>query len=237
MAVKPRLFYSYSHKDESFRGALVRTLALLRRRDHLVDWSDRKILPGQQIGTTIRKEIDSANIVVFLLSPDFLSSDACIEEWERSRTTGTQDRLRFRVPIILRPCAWQDLLCEDDIKALPVDGKPISTYDQQDIAWQEVYEGIKSVVDRLRRTFTPRPSFLEGIERTDLTSQSDIQLSQVFVQLTLSRVRDQDSKTGTVIEDKIDRTDKLLSQRKCLIHGPNMSGKTSLAKAYLFDAS
>lgn len=228
--VKPKLFYSYSHKDERFREALEQTLALLKRRDHLTDWSDRRILPGQPIGNAIRKQMDSADIVVFLLSPDFLASDACLEEWERSRNTDTPDRLRFRVPIILRPCAWQDLLGSDDIKALPIDGKPISAYGKPDTAWHEVYEGIKSVVDRLRRTFTPKPSFLKDLERTDITSQSDIQLSQVFVQLTLSRVRDQDDDTGTLIEDKINRTDRLLSQRRCLIHGPDMSGKTSLAR-------
>lgn len=228
--MKPKLFYSYSHKDERFREALEKTLSLLKRRDHLTDWSDRKILPGQPIGSAIRRQIDSADVVVFLLSPDFLSSDACLAEWQRSRAADTTDRLQFRVPIILRPCPWKELLGHDDIKALPVDGRPISRYSQQDIAWQEVYDGIKSVIDRLRHTFTPRPTFLKGLERTDVTAQSDIRLSQIFVQLTLSRVRDQDGDTGRLIEEKIVRTDKLLSQRRCLIHGPDMSGKTALAR-------
>lgn len=229
-AIKPKLFYSYSHKDEPFREALERTLALLRRDGHLTDWSDRRILPGQAIGNAIRKQIDSADIVVFLLSPDFLASEACLEEWERSRSADETGRLRFRVPLILRPCAWHDLLANDDIKALPLDGRPISNYGDRDAAWQQVYGGIKALVDQLRRTFTPRHTFIGGIERTDLTSQSDIQLSQVFVLLTLSRVRAQDEDTGTVVEDKIARIDKLLDQRLCLIHGPDMSGKTSLAR-------
>lgn len=226
---KPRLFYSYSHKDKAFREELEHRLSLLKSNQLLTDWSDRQILPGQSIGEKTRQEIDSADIIAFLLSPDFIASKPCRDEWDRA-VQNAGDRPRFRVPIVVRPCAWKDLLEDDDIKALPVDGKPISTYRDADSAWQEVYDGIKSVLQRLRSTFTPKASFLETMECMDFVSLNEFSLSKMFVFLTLSRINAQDDANASVVEDRITNFDSLISHGNCLLHGPDMSGRTALAR-------
>ena len=228
-SLKPKLFYSYSHKDDAFREDLETHLGLLKRKGLLTDWSDHKILPGQPITATVRKEIDSADIVAFLLSPHFLDSEPCLAEWKRAGDLRT-DRPRARLPIVVRPCAWEHFLSDDDIKALPKDGKPVSTYSDQDVAWVEVYEGIKSVLDELHRTFTPRTSFLDEIKKTDILSFNEISLPEIFVFLTLSQAN-QDIASGSVVQETIDSVDQLLSgTTNCLIHGPDMSGRTALAR-------
>jgi len=63
--------------------------------------------------------MDEADIFVFLLSPDFIASDACMEEWEYAKQLVDEGKPVFRIPIILRDCSWKDLLSNDDIKALP----------------------------------------------------------------------------------------------------------------------
>ena len=227
-ALKPKLFYSYSHKDDTFRQDLETHLGLLKREGLLTDWSDHKILPGQPITDTIRKEIDSADIVVFLLSPHFLDSEPCLAEWDRVGRLRT-DRPRVRLPIVVRPCAWEHFLSSDDIKALPKDGKPVSTYSNQDVAWVEVYEGITSVLDELRRTFTPKTSFLDEIKKTDILSFNEISLPEIFVFLTLSQAN-QDTASGGVVQEMIDSVDQFKAGTNYLIHGPDMSGRTALAK-------
>ena len=180
------LFYSYSHRDSRYREAMERSLAWLRRDGLLVDGSDQSILPGRNIPTAAQDKIDNAEIVVFLLSPDFLASDECMKEWRRAEQLATEHPHQFRIPIIVRDCAWKDLLAQDNLKALPQDGVPVVGFDSQDVAWQQVYEGIKAVVDELRNTFTPKPDFLNEMERTDFISQRNISLKDIFVFLPLT---------------------------------------------------
>ena len=141
------LFYSYSHKDAQYRDDMETALSLLRRDNLLKDWSDQNILPGQSISREVRKKMDGADILAFLLSPDFIASDECMKEWEYAKQLVARDKPIFRIPIILRACAWQDLLINDDIKALPNDGKPVASFDDKDTAWLQVYESIKAVLE------------------------------------------------------------------------------------------
>ena len=86
-----------------------------------------------------------------------------------------------RVPIILRDCPWQEHLDGDDIKALPTDGTPVTSYPTKDPPWLEVNNGIKTLVDELRATFTPKPDFLKAIDDSELPSSQPVSLDDIFV--------------------------------------------------------
>jgi hypothetical protein len=80
-----KIFISYSHKDESFRVAFETHLSQLKKNGYVEIWSFRKILAGQEWKGQIDKNLESADIVVFLVSPDFLASDYCSDiEVERA---------------------------------------------------------------------------------------------------------------------------------------------------------
>ncbi|MCE2462988.1 MAG: toll/interleukin-1 receptor domain-containing protein, partial [Dehalococcoidia bacterium] len=155
-----KLFYSYSHEDGQHREFMEKSLALLKRDGLLKDWSDQEILPGRRISVETRSNMDHADIIVFLISPDFIASEECTKEWIYAKQLASNNQLLFRIPIILRDCAWKDFLEKDDLKALPEDGVPVVNFCKQDTAWQQVYEGIKAVVNELRSTFTAKPTFL-----------------------------------------------------------------------------
>ena len=76
-----RLFYSYSHADSEHQEDMEKALSLLRQDGLLHDWSDREILPGQSISAAVQSELDAADIICFLLSQDFIASEACMAEW------------------------------------------------------------------------------------------------------------------------------------------------------------
>ena len=59
-----------------------RSLGLLRREGLLQEWHDRMILPGSNISKEIEEKLGKADIIVFLLSQNFIDSDACMGEWE-----------------------------------------------------------------------------------------------------------------------------------------------------------
>ena len=222
------LFYSYSHKDERYRNDMENALSLLRRENLLKDWSDNKILPGQTISEEIKEKMDSADILVFLLSRDFIASDACMEEWEYAKQLVAEGKPIFRIPIILRDCSWQDLLRDDDIKALPKDGKPV-TKDDQDTAWQQVYKGLKDIINELRSTFIPKLEFKQEMEETDFTAQQHIKLQDIFLFPTLSCYSPQ-AKNGPLQRETIKDQAELLEKKYTLIHGEDMSGKTALGR-------
>ena len=222
------LFYSYSHKDAQYRGDMETALSLLKRDKLLKDWSDQNILPGQTISKEIKKKMDSADIFVFLLSRDFIASDACLEEWEYAKQLAAEGRPIFRIPIILRDCTWEDLLSDDDIKALPNDANPVAS-DDEDTAWKQVYEGIKNVINELRKTFIPKLEFIKEIEDTDFTAQHDIKLQDIFLFPTLSCYSPQ-AKNGQLQRETIEDQAELLEKKYALIHGEDMSGKTAFGR-------
>ena len=227
-----RLFYSYSHRDKRYRKKMETALALLRRENLLSDWSDLEILPGRSISSEIRREMEQANIFVFLFSPDFIASDECWKEWKYAAELAAASPGIYRIPTIVRDCPWLDALNCDDVKALPIDGKPIATYLHEDEAWNEVYTGIKAVTEQIRRAFTPRREFINEIQSTEFISQDYIRIEELFEFPYLSRY-DVTDISNPVRDNRIKGEDELLEFRRLLIHGQEKTGKTTLAR-YLF---
>jgi hypothetical protein len=71
------LFYSYSHRDEKYRRTLQMHLAVLRRSGLIAEWHDREICAGSDWRGEIDRNLAEADIVLLLVSPDFLASDYC----------------------------------------------------------------------------------------------------------------------------------------------------------------
>ena len=224
-----KLVYSYCHKDTQYRESMETSLKLLKSEGLLEDWSDESILPGRSISSGVRQKMDNMDIMAFLISPAFLASPECMKKWKRAEELALHNPLLFRVPIIVRDCAWKDFLGNDDLKALPKDGLAIVNFNSLDTAWLQVYEGIKEIVNQIRNNFSTIPSFLEEMQRTDFIAQQNIKLTDVFVFLPLLYRTTQKNTLAQPIE-KLTNQEDLLSKRYALIHGPNRSGKTALAR-------
>ncbi len=226
------LFYSYSHKDEKYRNNMETALSQLKRDKLLKEWFDAKILPGQKISGKIKVKMDEADIFVFLLSQDFIASDACIEEWKYAEQLAKKGKPIFRIPIILNDCSWQDFLGNDDVKALPDDGRHVTSFKPQNTAWQQVYIGIKNVINELKNTFNPRLEFMTEIKKTGFLSQDHVELQDIFIFPTLSYYPPQ-AKQGLLRVKTIENQEELLINDHVLIHGGELSGKTAFGR-YLY---
>ena len=80
----------------------------------LKQWSDRSILSGEHISDAIKQNMEKSDILVFLISTDFLASEACKKEWNYAGQLA-QNGNQIRIPIILKECVWQDY---DDMKSV-----------------------------------------------------------------------------------------------------------------------
>ena len=147
-----QLFYSYAHEDQGHREAMEKSLAPLRRSGNLQEWSDKNILAGEGISKKTKEKMDQANIIVFLFSPDFIDSPECTKEWEYAKRLSRTGKNLFRIPVIVRTCGWPEILGKDDIMAVPKDGQPVTGFADSDVAWHQVYERIKEVVERLAKS-------------------------------------------------------------------------------------
>ncbi len=149
MRDKPiKLFYSYSQIDEALREKIEAHLKVLERQGYLKGWRDRDIEAGGEWATEIDKNLNDADIILLLVSANFLASDYCYGI-EMARAMQRHEAGEACViPVILRPCLWQKASF-GKLKALPKDGKPIISWKDEDEALLSVAEGISRVIDRL----------------------------------------------------------------------------------------
>lgn len=142
------VFFSYSHKDEKMRERLEAHLSILKKDKIIDSWYDRKITPGTEWKGKIDEHLKSADIILLLVSADFLASDYCYDIELKTALTRHENNEAFVVPIIFRPCEWP-LSPIGKLQALPRDGKPVCNYPTQDHAFNEITRGIRRVIEEL----------------------------------------------------------------------------------------
>jgi hypothetical protein len=147
------VFCSYSHKDEVLWKELVTHLVLLQRQGIIRTWYDRKISAGTEWEKEIHEHLESAGIILLLVSADFLASDYCYA-LEMQRAMERHEARKARViPIILRAVDWREAPFAK-LQALPKNGKPVTSWSNRDEAFTDIAQGIKDTVREFVNTFT-----------------------------------------------------------------------------------
>ena len=146
------VFYSYSHKDEELRELLETHLNLLKRLGVIQDWHDRRISAGTEWAGQIDHYLESSQIILLLISADFMASDYCYDK-EMKRALERHEAGEARViPIILRPVDWKGAPFSH-LQALPKDAKPLTPWPDRDAAFTNSAEGIRKVAEELGGKF------------------------------------------------------------------------------------
>jgi hypothetical protein len=145
---KVLVFYSYSHKDERYRNRLGVSLSLLRREGAIEEWFDRRITAGDQWADEIAQQMDAAQLILLLVSPDFIASDYCYGK-ELTQAIERNNRGKaWVIPIIVRPCEFSGTPFAK-LQALPTDAKPVTVWGNRDNAWLNVQQGISKAVKEI----------------------------------------------------------------------------------------
>jgi hypothetical protein len=146
------IFFSYAHTDEKLRKKLEEHLSILKWEGSIVEWHDREIVAGQEWSGKISTHINTAQIILMLVSPAFFHSDYCygvgmkqaIERHERGEAKV--------IPVILRLVLWQGSPL-GKLQALPKDAKAVTSrryWQNQDEAFYDVAKGILKVVNEFK---------------------------------------------------------------------------------------
>lgn len=142
------LFYSYSHKDEELRDVLETHLSMLKRQKVISQWHDRGILAGEEWGGEIDEHLKAADIILLLVSADFLASDYCYDIELKLAMGRHEAGEACVVPVILRPCDWSGAPF-GKLQALPRNARPVTTWPNQDEAFTDIAKGIRKAAGAL----------------------------------------------------------------------------------------
>jgi TIR domain len=144
------VFLCYAHEDEALRKELATHLGALKRQ-HLIDiWHDREISAGTEWAQEIDKHLNTAQIILLLVSQYFMNSDYCyLVEMERAIERHERGEARV-IPVILRPVYYKKAPFAK-LQPLPTNGKPIMGpgWYNLDEAFFDVAEGIRKAVEEL----------------------------------------------------------------------------------------
>ena len=168
--ISVKVFISYSHRDEDLMHELVKHLSLLKRQGVIQDWHDRQITAGSEWAGEINENLRSAQVILLLVSSDFLASNYCYDLEMKTALDRYKMGDAIVIPIILRPVSWQDSPL-GKLQALPKDGRAITQWSDRDEAFLNVEHGIRKVIDL---DFSKIPNLLEihkekiGVDRNEL---------------------------------------------------------------------
>src|SRR5512144_2041494 len=137
-----RLFISYAHKDDGFRRDLESHLSPLRRQRVLEVWSDRQIDVGQEWWPEIRSNLEAADLILLLISSDFLASDFCCERELKRAMERHEAGEACVIPVFLRPCDWKGAPF-GTLQGVPDDAKPITEWENRDRAFTIIAQAIR----------------------------------------------------------------------------------------------
>ena len=157
-AMRPpvRVFYSYAHEDEALRDQLEKHLSLMQRQGIIQAWHDREITAGRAWKDAIDQNLEAAELILLLISPDFLHSDYCYDI-EMQRALERHDTGEAWVlPIHLRPVDWQGAPFAR-LQSLPTDARPVTEWANRDQAFRNIAEGIRQAAQAIRHTATDVP--------------------------------------------------------------------------------
>ena len=140
------VFYSYAHEDEELLGELRKHLGMLKRKGVIHDWHGRDITAGTEWKGQIDRHLDTAGVILLLVSADFIASDYCYSiEMKRALERHDQGEARV-IPVILRHVdGWQEAPF-GKLQVAPTEGRPV-------IDWPQPYrdEAFVDVVRHIRR--------------------------------------------------------------------------------------
>lgn len=140
------VFCSYANADEAWQQKLETHLSLLRRQGLVSLWHEQLIRPGVDWAATIDTHLETASVILLLVSADFLASDYCYSiEMKRALERHAVGEARV-VPILVRPVDWTGAPFAH-LRALPTDAKPISSWQDEDRALADVAAGIRRVIE------------------------------------------------------------------------------------------
>ncbi|MFM9087676.1 MAG: toll/interleukin-1 receptor domain-containing protein, partial [Cyanobium sp.] len=177
MTAPLKVFISYAHEDSPWVEKLKSHLSLMERQGILKVWHDRCLTAGEHWAEAIDHALAEAQIVLLLISPDFMNSDYCFGKEMQEALAREQRKDAVVVPVLMRPCDWESAPFAKS-NVVPSDNRPVSTHPGGED------EALALVAGELRRLAKKLGNKLQPIDALPRDGSSEIRsvLDQSWVQ-------------------------------------------------------
>ena len=142
------VFVSYSHVDEILRKELGKHLRVIERRAIIESSHDRMIGAGSEWEGVIDAHLNDAQVVLLLISADFIDSKYCYDIEMKRALARHEDRQAFVIPIMLRAMSLKGTPFAK-LQALPKDAKQVVTWADRDSAFVDITDGLRNAIQDL----------------------------------------------------------------------------------------
>ncbi len=163
------IFCCYARKDQQLLDELKTHLKPLQRQGLIRIWNDTDISPGANWEVEIHKYLDAAQVILLLMSPDFINSEYCYSiEMDRAMKLYEQGKA-YVIPVILRPTDWE-YTPFSKLQVLPKEGKPLTTWNNRDEAFLNVAKGIRKVIEEFTPPLPTNEQLFKPAEESEISS-------------------------------------------------------------------
>jgi hypothetical protein len=139
----------YARKDEAYKTELRKALSPLTYNNIIKDFHDGDISPGEEWEDKITEALHNADVILALVSSDFLASDYIQKKEFNAAYERHQNNLTKLMPIIVRSCPWEQEPRLKSLQVLPKDAIPINNWDRQDDAYKNIVESITPILSEI----------------------------------------------------------------------------------------
>ncbi len=139
------VFISFHRKDEELCKELQNHLVPLQRREIITSWQSHEIIAGQETKGEIDKHLNRAELILLLVSSDFIASDELWTGQVKQALKQNESGKAHVIPVLLRAANWKNPPI-DGLSALPSNGIPIKKWTDKDEAFVDVVQGIEEAV-------------------------------------------------------------------------------------------
>lgn len=147
-----RIFLSYAHADEKYKDELLKHLEGLKLTNNISFWDDRNICPGQDWDGEIKTNLEKADIILLLISADFIASSYILEKELNAAIERDRNNEAIVIPIFVRDCDLTDMPFMK-LQGLPKNAKPIASFKRMDEAYTEISKGIRKRLFKLENYY------------------------------------------------------------------------------------
>jgi len=142
------IFIAYAKADENILELLRKHLTSLERTEGVTIWYDGKIDLGKEWLEETEKAMANADIILLLVSADFIASDFCYEhQMKQALELHAADKASV-IPVIIRDCAWENAPFSQ-LKVLPLNGvhSTSSVWDTEDEPYVEIARALNEHIN------------------------------------------------------------------------------------------
>ncbi|WP_038164534.1 COR domain-containing protein [Verrucomicrobium sp. BvORR106] len=104
-----KAFLSYSRHNHRHRDSLLQNLTILEENGHITSWYDRLIRAGENWDQRIIEELESSDIIIFMVSTSFFATDYIRSvEMTRAMKRHQAGEVEILVLVLESDCPWEE---------------------------------------------------------------------------------------------------------------------------------